>query len=95
MSISLINQDTNIFTALLVKRGNNFIGKYIKEDQDSFMIGRQVADLTRRVLNIIHIIYQQKLKAGVMPLDIFKAFDCVEWLALKNIDRYIRIWDLF
>lgn len=83
-----------MLTALLAKRMNNFIGKYIKANQSGFILGRQIADLTRRIVNIIDIIVKQKLKAGIILLDIFKVFDYVAWRH-KNTDRYIRIWEPF
>ena len=62
---------------------NKFITKYIKEDQNGFLEGRQMENLTRRVLNIIYNIEKDKSKAGILSLDIFKAFDCIEWPTLK------------
>lgn len=62
---------------------NKFIVKYIKEDQNGFLKGRQMENLTRRVLNIIYNIGKDKLKAGILSLDIFKAFYYVEWPTLK------------
>ena len=35
--------------------------------------------MTKRVLNAIDVTGKQKLKVGVIALDILKAFDCVEW----------------
>ena len=57
---------------------NKFITKYIKEFQNWFLKGRQMENLTRRVLNIIYNIENDKSKAGILSLDIFKAFSCVE-----------------
>ena len=50
-----------------------------------FFKGRQIENFTGRVLNIIYNIEKDKSKAGVLSLDIFKAFDCVEWPTLKII----------
>lgn len=77
-SISLINQDAQIFTKILVNKMNTFINKYVKEDQCGFIVGRQMANLTRRVLNIIQVIEKQKMKVGIISVDIFEAFACVE-----------------
>lgn len=78
--ISLINQDAMTFTAVLAKRMDKsfFVfcfANYIGKVQSGFKVGRQMADLTRRILNIIHIITKHKLKAGIVALDIFKVFD--------------------
>ena len=40
-------------------------------------------NLTRQVLNIIYEIEKEKTKATALSLDIFKAFDSVEWPTLK------------
>lgn len=42
-------------------------------------------NLTQRELNGIHEISKQKVKEGIVSLDIFKAFDCVERPTLKMI----------
>ncbi|KAK9399565.1 hypothetical protein NXF25_012584 [Crotalus adamanteus] len=42
-----------------------------------------MTDVVRRVLNIGYYIKNQKVKAGLLALDVFKAFDCVEWPTLK------------
>lgn len=52
--ISLINQDVKIFIAILANTLNTFIGKYIVKDQNGFLKGRQTADLTRKVLNVMY-----------------------------------------
>uniref|UniRef100_A0A803SUI6 Reverse transcriptase domain-containing protein n=1 Tax=Anolis carolinensis TaxID=28377 RepID=A0A803SUI6_ANOCA len=83
--ISLINQDAKILTAIMAKRINSFIYNYIQKDQCGFIPGRNMSNLVGRVLNIIHKIKGKKSKAGILALDIFKAFDCVSWTALKKI----------
>lgn len=35
--VSLINQDAKIFTAIMTKRLNKFVGKYIERDQNGFL----------------------------------------------------------
>ena len=40
--ISLLNQNAKIFTAILANRMNKFITKYIKEDKNGFLKGRQM-----------------------------------------------------
>lgn len=42
-----------------------------------------MANLTRSVLNGINGITEQRVKAGIISLATFKAFDCAEWPILK------------
>ena len=87
--ISLINQDAKIFTAIMAKRLNSFMWKYIEKDQNGFILGRQMSDLMRRVLNVMNLAKESNSKAGVISLDIFKAFDSVEWESLKTLIKYL------
>lgn len=48
---------------------NSFITKYIKEDKNDFIIGRQVSNLTRGLISIINVIQKQKVKEGINSLD--------------------------
>ena len=45
-SISLINQDAKIFTAILANRFHKFLANYIKEVQCGFIKGIQMDNLT-------------------------------------------------
>lgn len=66
-----------------------YITKYMKEDQSSFMPGRQMANLPGRMLNIINEISKQKVKAGIISVDICKAFDSVDWSTFKMIIKVL------
>uniref|UniRef100_A0A803THX2 Reverse transcriptase domain-containing protein n=1 Tax=Anolis carolinensis TaxID=28377 RepID=A0A803THX2_ANOCA len=83
--ISLINQDAKILTAIITNRMSNFMYKYIKQDQCGFVKGRQMSNLIGRVINKIQTIEGEKNKAGILALDIFKAFDSVEWPTIQTI----------
>lgn len=83
--ISLINEDAKIFTVNLANRLNSFIGKYIGKDQNGFIQGGQISDLIRRVLNLMYLAKETNSKVG---LYIFKAFDLVEWDALKLVIKH-------
>lgn len=56
--------------------------KYIKEDQNGFMPGRQMTNLTGRVLNGIS---KQKVMAGIISLGVFKVSASTELPTLKMI----------
>lgn len=70
-SISLINQHAKIFTAILANRLNTCIGKYIAQDENGFLRGRQTAGLMRRALNVMHTAKELKMKARMLSLDIY------------------------
>ena len=65
------------------------MGSYIEKDQNGFVQGRQMSDIMRRVLNLMHWVKETNSKAGVLSLDIFKAFDSVEWDTLKLLIKYL------
>lgn len=73
--ISLINQDSKIFTSILANGLNSFVGNYIHENENGFIKGRQMADLVRRVLNTMHVARMSKCTAGSIALDVFKVFN--------------------
>uniref|UniRef100_A0A803U0J0 Reverse transcriptase domain-containing protein n=1 Tax=Anolis carolinensis TaxID=28377 RepID=A0A803U0J0_ANOCA len=83
--ISLVNQDAKILSAIIANRMNKCMYKYIKKDQCGFVKGRLMSNLIGRVLKKIYLAKEGKEKAGILSLDIFKAFDCVEWEALREI----------
>ena len=93
--ISLINQDAKIFKARMAKRLNGFMWKYIEKDQNGFILGRQMSDLMRRVLNVMYPAKESNSKAGVISLDIFKAFDSVEWDSLKILINHLGLGPIF
>ena len=62
-------QKQNIFAAILAKRINSFIANYIYIKRSKWIYRwRQMADLTRRVLNVIQIITKDKIKVGTVAL---------------------------
>ena len=87
--ISLINQDAKVFMAIMAKRLNSFMRKYFEKDQNGFILGRQMSDLMRRVINLMYLAKESNSKAGVISLDVFKAFDSVEWDSLKILIKYL------
>ena len=70
------------------QRLNRFIANYVKEGQCGFIKAGQMDNLTRQVLNIIYEVEKEKTKSTVLSLDIFKAFDCVEWPTLKLLIKH-------
>ena len=49
-------------------------------------------NLPRRVLNIVYNIEKDKSKVGILSLDIFMAFDCIEWPTLKVLFKGLGFW---
>uniref|UniRef100_A0A803TN93 Reverse transcriptase domain-containing protein n=1 Tax=Anolis carolinensis TaxID=28377 RepID=A0A803TN93_ANOCA len=73
--ISLVNQDAKILSAIIANRLNKCMYKYIKMDQCGFVKGRQMSNVIGRVINKIWRAQREKIKVGILALDIFKAFD--------------------
>uniref|UniRef100_A0A3Q2ZLE5 Reverse transcriptase domain-containing protein n=2 Tax=Kryptolebias marmoratus TaxID=37003 RepID=A0A3Q2ZLE5_KRYMA len=87
--ISILNMDYKIYTSVLAKRFEQFIGDIIDEDQTGFIRGRQTRDNIRRALHIVDHIQNKKIKAVLISLDAEKAFDSVGWNFLyKTLEKF-------
>lgn len=76
--ISLINHDAKIFTSIMAKRLNSFIGAYVHVDQLGFIPSRQISDNIRKTLDVIHHCVSHQIPSLVVALDAEKAFDKLE-----------------
>ena len=77
--ISLLNSDLKIYAKILANRLVNIIPTLIKPDQVRFVKSRQAPDSTRRMLNIINSIHNNRTPALLLALDAEKAFDRMHW----------------
>lgn len=77
--ISLLNSDLKIYAKILANRIVNITPLLIKPDQVGFVKGRQAPDSTRRMLNIINLIHNDKTPSLLLALDAEKAFDRMHW----------------
>ena len=83
--ISILNVDYKIYTSIIARRYEQFIGDIIDEDQAGFIRGRQTKDNIRRSLHIIDQIRCKKAGAVLVGLDAEKAFDTVSWAFLYQV----------
>ncbi|XP_040289824.1 meprin A subunit beta-like [Bufo bufo] len=77
--ISFLNTDLKIYAKLLANRLAETISSLIAPDQVGFVVGRQITDNSRRVLNLLDRVNKLRIPAVFLTLDAEKAFDRVNW----------------
>lgn len=93
--ISLINHDVKIFTSIIVKWLNSFIGSYVHVDQSGFIPARHISDNIWKTLNIIHYCVLHKISSFIVALDAEKAFDRLETSYLQILLKRMNFGPLF
>lgn len=83
--ISVLNIDYRLFTSIMARRLEKPMPKLIHNDQTGFIQERQTQDNTRRTLQIISHIQENKIAAMVISIDAEKAFDSVNWSFLYRV----------
>ena len=76
--ISLTNCDIKICTKALALRTSKILEKILVNTQCGYVPGRQIADNSRYLEEIIQICEQEKIEGYIVTLDAKKAFDSVD-----------------
>ncbi|CAH2247681.1 endonuclease [Pelobates cultripes] len=77
--ISLLNTDTKILAKLYAIRLGPILPHIIHDDQVGFVTGRQGADNTRKVLDLMQSLGVTREGGVLLSLDAEKAFDRLGW----------------
>lgn len=81
--------DYKIYTTIISKRLNSFVGEIVEEDKAGFIRGRQTHNNIRRTLHVIDQATKDKESTLLVSIDAEKAFDCVNWEFLyKVLERF-------
>lgn len=83
--ISLLNVDVKFHAKLIANRLSRILPNLINYDQVGFVMGRQTTDATRRMLNLLHLVEENKEPSLLLALDAEKAFDRVHWGYLSKV----------
>lgn len=83
--ISLLNVDVKLHAKLIANRLSSILPKLINYDQVGFVMGHQTTDATRRMLNLLHLVEENKEPSLLLTLDAEKAFDGVHWGYLSKV----------
>lgn len=83
--ISLLNTDVKIYAKTLANRLIPILPLLVYKDQSGFTKGRQSADATRRLIDLIHSAAQSGTPSLLLSLDAEKAFDRVHWGYLNEV----------
>lgn len=89
--ISLLNLDLKIFMKILSTRIQTYLPSLIHLDQVGFVPTREARDNTIKVLNILHVVNQNKTPCIFLSMDAEKAFDRVNWNFMTSVLRHIGL----
>ena len=93
--ISLSNVAYKIITKVLAERFKPWLDRIISENQTAFIPGRLITNNVLIAHELMHFLHTKNLKNKFMAikLDIFKAFDKVEWKFLDSVMRQLGFSD--
>lgn len=83
--ISLCNYFYKIFAKFLTKRVIKLLPKIIVPQQSSFVPSRQILDSIIEVHKVIHSLEVGKYEGFLLKLNLYKAYDRVDWWFLDRI----------
>lgn len=83
--ISLLNIDLKLYAKLIALRLVDILPTLIHPDQTGFTKHRQTSDVTRRMINIIHMAQLHQRPSLLLTLDAEKAFNRIHWLYLAKV----------
>ena len=67
--------------------------KLIRDDQNGFIKGRNVGDNIRLMFNVIDYAYNEDLSGAVFSVDLYKAFDSLQWPFIFAYAKTIWFWE--
>ena len=83
--LTLLNTDYKILAKILATRLNIVIHKLIKPVQTGFIRGQHISDNIVKLVNLVDHCKTKRIAAALISVDFEKAFDSVEWSALRKV----------
>lgn len=81
--ITLCNTIYKITSKIISNRLKGFLSNYISVEQHGFLKGRAIHDVVTTTQEVIHSIHTRKLEALILKVDLYKAYDCVDWSFIR------------
>lgn len=91
--ITMLNTDFNILAKVLANRLRNVMPNIIETNQAYGVKGKDIADVTSSIRDIVGYIKEEEKSAYVISMDFEKAFDRVERGFLFAVLKGIWVWE--
>ena len=83
--LSMLCSDYKIYAKIVANRLQYVLPDLIAPEQVGFMKGRQITQNLTELLTTIEYCKQNKIQAMIISIDFEKAFDTVNWNAMKKV----------
>lgn len=93
--LTLLNTDYKLFAKVLSNRLQHVLPALIHSDQSGYMKGRNIADNILDLLSVIKKCEEDQIPAILLSVDFKKAYDSLDWTALKEILRAFNFGEDF
>ena len=93
--ISLLCVTYKLASTVISNRMKPYLDNIISKTQSGFLTGRNIADSTRLVYDIMHHAEKQNLDGLLLLIDFEKAFDSLSWTFLYNVLAYFGFDNTF
>ena len=88
--ISLCNFIYKIIGKIISTRIKKILGRIISKEQFGYLPGRQIHEAVGIIQECLHSIHVKAMKSVVLKIDLFKAYDRVNWIFLWVIMTKMR-----
>ena len=88
--IILLETVYKVISKVITNRIKGTLSTLINEDQTGFVKGRQISENIRKLLDVIDITDRDDIAGLLLSIDFSKAFDNVEFVAVRNILRWLN-----
>ena len=86
--ISLLCATYKLASTVIATRMKPFIDQIVSKSQTGFLSGRNIAESTRLVYDLIYLTEERNLDGMLLLVDFAKAFDSISWPFIYNILAY-------
>ena len=93
--ISLVNVDVKIGSKAIAKRLENLLPHIIHYDQNAFVKGRTIFDVTRTISDVMEFTKMRDYQGIMTAIDFEKAFDSLNWNFLHKSLEFFGFGDFF